>query len=150
MSTVKNRYSKNYYSEWEEVKQGVPQGLILGALLFLLYINDLPGVINERWKPTIFADDTNIIFTQPDVMIFKQEIDLVFDKINKWFQTNLLLLNLKKTNFMQFSLKPNQRQMTFWATELTLSVILTALESWVLLLIAHSLGIYILNKYVIN
>ena len=143
---LKNRYSKNYYSEWEEVKQGVPQGLILGPLLFLLYINDQPGVINERSKPTLFADDTNTISIQPDLMIFREEIDFVFDKISKWFQTNLLLLHLKKTNFMQFSLKSSQR--TFWATEPMLSLILTALDSWVLLLTAHCLGIYILHKYV--
>jgi len=57
---MKNKYSKTCFSEWGKVKQGVPQGSILLPLFFLLYINDLPGTINNTSKPTIFADDTNI------------------------------------------------------------------------------------------
>jgi len=64
---IRNKYSKNYFSEWENVKQGIPQGSILGPLFFLLYINDLPGVINDISKPTIFADDTNIILTHSNL-----------------------------------------------------------------------------------
>jgi len=47
---IKNKYSKNCFSEWEKVKQGIPQGLILRPLLFLLYINYLPGIINDISK----------------------------------------------------------------------------------------------------
>jgi len=73
---IKNKYSKTCFSEWEKVKQGLPQGSILGPLFFLLYINDLPGIINNISKPTIFTDDTNIIFTHSNLSNFKDEINL--------------------------------------------------------------------------
>ena len=60
---IKNTNSKkNYLSEWEKSKSGVPHVSTVSPLLFLLYINDLPGSINNLSKPTLFADGTNIIF----------------------------------------------------------------------------------------
>ena len=102
---IKNKYLKNHFSEWEKVRQGVPQGSVLGPLFFLLYINDLPGIINDTYisKPTIFADDTNIIITNPKISVFKEEINAVVEKISNWFQTNLLILNFNKTYYMHFS-----------------------------------------------
>jgi len=103
---IKNNYSVNYYSEWDNVKQGVPQGSVLGPLLFLLYINDLPDTINDISSPILFADDTNIICTHKNFNVFKDGIEIVFQKINKWIQANLLTLNFNKTNFIHFSTKP--------------------------------------------
>jgi hypothetical protein len=60
---MKNKHSVNYFSRWAKVEYGIPQGLILGPLSFLLYISDLPYTINDLSKPILFADDTSIIFT---------------------------------------------------------------------------------------
>jgi hypothetical protein len=53
----------NKVADWAKVRHGVPQVSILGPLLFLLYINDLPKIINKTSAPIIFADDTSILFT---------------------------------------------------------------------------------------
>jgi hypothetical protein len=57
---IRNKSSSTYYSEWNKVIRGVPQGSVL-SLFILIYINDLPGMINLISSPTLFADDTNII-----------------------------------------------------------------------------------------
>jgi hypothetical protein len=103
---IKNKYSKNCFSVWEKVKQRVPQGSILGQLFFILYINNLPGIINDISKPTIFADDTNIIFTHSNLTDFKDEINIFIEKISKCFEANSLILNFNKTNYIQFVAKP--------------------------------------------
>jgi hypothetical protein len=80
----------------------VPQGSILGPRLFLLYINDLPQIINSQPKPILFADDTSIIY-HPDSDYFQNSIDDVFADLNSWFKANKLTLNSDKTNFMKFA-----------------------------------------------
>jgi hypothetical protein len=90
-----------------QCKTGVPQGLVLGLLLFPLYINDLPDTINDI-SPVLFADDTNLICSHPNFNVFNDELEIVFQKFNKWFQANLLTLNFNKTNFIQFSTKHNE------------------------------------------
>jgi hypothetical protein len=66
---LKNNYFK-YFSKWESVKHGVPQGSILGPLFFVFYINDLPKIISDMFK---FANDTSIYVTNSDPYEFKKK-----------------------------------------------------------------------------
>jgi len=100
----------NKVSNWAKVRHGVPQGSILGPLLFLLYINDLPKIINKTSAPIIFADDTGILFAHSNPIDFNKNIHIVFTTLNKWLRANHLSLNFSKTNYVHFTTK---RNMTF-------------------------------------
>jgi hypothetical protein len=92
-------------STWNMVKHGVPQGLVLGPLSCLLYINDLPNAIIHNATPILFADDTSIIITGRDAHKFQDDLSTTFSQISEWFQLNSLSLNISKTHFIQFSSK---------------------------------------------
>jgi hypothetical protein len=87
---------------------GVPQGSILGPLLFLLYINDLP-TSSPSSSFIIFADDTNIIFSHEDPLTLESLINKELNNISNWFKLNKLSLNIDKTNFMIFKNKHSNK-----------------------------------------
>ena len=80
-------YIASVKSNYQEIKCGVPQGSILGPLLFILYINDLPSV-STILKSILFADDTSIFLSHQNIQslqdIFNREIKL----ISTWFSVN--------------------------------------------------------------
>ena len=91
----------NVASETKELNYVVPQGSILGPLLFIIYINDLP-LIQKRSKFILYADDANIIITGENVTELRENFDALPDALVYW--VNGLLLNLKKTKYMIFSI----------------------------------------------
>jgi len=96
-------FNLNTISKWTKIKFGVPQGSILGPLLFLLYINDLSKAIKYTALPILCADDTSILITSPNSNQLHSDLNIVFAQLNKWFKSNLLFLNFDKTHFIQFN-----------------------------------------------
>ena len=80
---------------------GVPQGSVLGPLLFLLYINDLPN-ISSKLKFFLFADDTNIYYESDDLKEIEKIVNQELKHLSEWLNVNRLALNVKKTNFVIF------------------------------------------------
>ena len=81
---------------------GVPQGSILGPLLFVIYINDMPE-ISKFAKFILYADDANIIITGNTLNEIEEQLFSLINALLDWVDSNGLLLNLKKTVFMLFS-----------------------------------------------
>jgi hypothetical protein len=79
---------------------GVPQGTILGPILFLLYINDLPLVTNHNC--TLFADDISIVISDMKNQNYENVINTATADIIKWLNYNNLQVNIEKTKYIQF------------------------------------------------
>ena len=88
-------------SEVKNVTCGVPQGSVLGPLLFLIYINDLPN-ISAKLSFFLFADDTNIYYESTDLAELEKTVNEELKKLSLWLNLNRLALNVGKTNFVIF------------------------------------------------
>ena len=95
-----NRFKSNN----SEMRCGVPQGSILGPLLFHLYINDLASV-SEACFSILFADYSNMFISGKDVEVMSEKLNSDMENIRQWLCCNKLSLNLSKTHYMVFAPK---------------------------------------------
>lgn len=89
----------NVTSSKRKTKYGVPQGSILGPILFLIYINDLKKVL-KYCKCKMFADDTIIYYSSSNSMEIENKINYDLNNLSIWLKENMISLNVKKTKFM--------------------------------------------------
>ncbi len=90
-------------SDPNDINTGVPQGSVLGPLLFLIYVNDISTVTKgSNDKIMLFADDSNAFVINKDLNILIRNSTTLFAKIKNWFSANKLTINIDKTNFSIF------------------------------------------------
>ena len=94
-------------SDQRQLTYGVPQGSILGPLLFLLYVNDLPKASNIL-STYLYADDANCFIQTEDIQTGLMTLQSEITNITNWTTANKLTINTEKTHFVIFSLKLNQ------------------------------------------
>ncbi len=92
-------------SEMQQIKYGVPQGSVLGPLLFLLYVNDINRGADAYAELRLFADDTNIFVTDSSPNQLKVKAEQTLNKLSKWFAANKLTVNSEKSCYSIFAPK---------------------------------------------
>ena len=90
------------FSSLKQCNLGVPQGSVLGPILFLIYVNEIPNISNS-FSSCLFADDTSLIFSSNNHVSLVNSCNLGLEKFYEWSCANRLSINNDKTNLMLFT-----------------------------------------------
>ena len=92
---------ENHLSSAANISSGVPQGSVLGPLLFILYMNDLPLAVGLS-SVMLYAEDTVIFSAASSIDQLQLNVSLDLKNVSNWLTANGLFLNLKKTEYVLF------------------------------------------------
>ena len=124
-------------SELELIKCGVPQGSVLGPLLFLIYINDIVNS-SKLFNFTLFADDTSLYYSCKNTNNLESVINCELAKISDWLSANRLSLNVAKSKLLYYT---NKNRSSLKDIEIKINgEVLNEVDS------AKYLGVYMDNK----
>ncbi len=116
-SYLKDRYQyvvyNNVKSETKQVQCGVPQGSVLGPLLFLVYINDLPNSL-KKLKTILFADDSTAYYSSKSKYELEETVNSELQSLCNWFKVNKLSLNIGKTNYLAIGKSQNRNNYSIY------------------------------------
>ena len=90
------------FSDERDITCGVPQGSVLGPLLFLIYVNDFQNA-TSLFHTITFADDTNLFMASPSIELLCDSVNLELEKIKTWLDCNRLNLNVSKTYYQLYT-----------------------------------------------
>lgn len=92
-----------FKSQTRTIKHGVPQGSVLGPVLFNIFINDIKTSTNNESEIVLYADDTTVILGEKDAMVLEMKAYVTANMMFQWLDSNNLFLNIIKTEFINFS-----------------------------------------------
>ena len=105
---------KGETSDFLPVRTGVPQGSILGPLLFCMFMNNMSNLkLSYGTKNSLYASDTAVFYSDFDVKIVQKKLQLDMNKLSKWFSDNGMIVNSDKTKVMLFSSRQKKQNCNF-------------------------------------
>ena len=103
---VQKTIANGVHSDWESISFGVPQGSILGPILFILYVNDLSS-LHMTCKILQYADDTVLYTSGKSLVEITETLQTDLNMLVSWCDENMLTINAKKTKTMLYTYEKN-------------------------------------------